>query len=229
MIKAILTDIEGTTTRITFVTEVLFPYARARIADYVAEHQQEPAVRREIDEVRKLIGDPDAPLEIVQSTLIQWIDEDRKATPLKALQGMIWETGYQDGTLKGHVYPDVVPQLETWKQAGLSLNVYSSGSVRAQKLLFGHSEQGDLTGFFDHYFDTNIGSKREPDSYRAISQVLGFSAAEILFLSDVVAELNAAARAGMRTCGLDRQLIGDGFGEHPFVHAFDQIDLKQLG
>ncbi|MDX1693399.1 MAG: acireductone synthase [Ketobacteraceae bacterium] len=229
MIKAIVTDIEGTTTSISFVSDVLFPYARARIRDFVKENAGDPAVRRELDAVAAELGQPDASLEEIATALENWIDEDRKITPLKTLQGMIWQSGYEDGSLKGHLYPEVSGVLQQWKAQGIALYVYSSGSVAAQKLLFGFSEAGDLTPLFSGYFDTRIGGKKDAESYRRIVAELGLRPGEILFLSDVAAELNAAAAAGLLTLGLDRQCICDGFGEHPFVHDFEQIDLQELG
>jgi len=228
VIKAIVTDIEGTTTSISFVADVLFPYARERIARFVIEHAQDPAVSAEIAAVRAEINDSGASLEKVGQVLVGWIDQDKKITPLKTLQGLIWRSGYEDGSLKGHLYPEVAARLQAWKAAGIQLNVYSSGSEAAQKLLFGYSEAGDLTPLFDHFFDTRIGGKREAASYRHIRETLGFAADEILFLSDIVQELDAAAEAGLKTIALDRQCIGEGFGAHPFVHNFDQIDLSRL-
>lgn len=228
MIKSIVTDIEGTTTSISFVSDVLFPYSRERIARFVIEHAQDPTVSAEIAAVRAAINDSGASLEKVGQVLVSWIDQDKKITPLKTLQGLIWRHGYEDGSLKGHLYPEVAARLRAWKAAGIQLNVYSSGSEAAQKLLFGYSEAGDLTPLFDHFFDTRIGGKREVASYRHIRATLGFAAEEILFLSDIVQELDAAAEAGLKTIALDRQCIGEGFGAHPFVHSFDQIDLSRL-
>ena len=150
MIKAIVTDIEGTTSSLSFVKEVLFPYARANLADYVRGHKDEPQVKTLLLETCKEVG---AELDIGQiiAQLIQWIDEDKKVTPLKSLQGLIWEAGYQKGDFKGHVYPDAVACLKAWKAKGLDLYIYSSGSIYAQKLLFAHSEYGDLTPLFSGY------------------------------------------------------------------------------
>ena len=159
--KAILTDIEGTTSSIAFVAEVLFPYARAHLADYVAANPAEcAAILAEV-----AATEPGDPIE----TLTRWIDEDRKATPLKALQGKIWADGYASAAFQGHIYPDAVAGLRRWHAAGLKLYVFSSGSVPAQKLLFGHSEAGDLTPLFSGYFDTTTGAKREAESYRTIA------------------------------------------------------------
>lgn len=228
MIKAVVTDIEGTTTSISFVADVLFPYARERISQFVIEHARDPDVAAEIDAVRKQINEPDASLERVGQVLVSWIDQDLKITPLKTLQGIIWRVGYEDGSLKGHLYPEVAQCLRAWKAAGVQLSVYSSGSEAAQKLLFGYSEAGDLTPLFDHFFDTRIGGKREAASYEHIKQALHLPGEQILFLSDIVQELDAAAAAGVKTIALDRQCIGEGFGAHPVVNNFDQIDLGSV-
>ncbi|HET8705244.1 MAG TPA: acireductone synthase, partial [Pseudomonadales bacterium] len=158
----------------------------------------------------------------------QWIEQDKKITPLKTLQGYIWAKGYADGELIGHVYSDAVENLKKWHEQGIRLYVYSSGSVAAQKLIFGHTEYGDLTYLFTDYFDTHIGGKREPMSYHEIARKIELPASEILFLSDIVFELDAAAAMGIRTIGLDRQCIGEGFGPHQFVHSFDEIQLSAV-
>ena len=203
MIKAILTDIEGTTSSLSFVKDVLFPYARERMGEFIRQHAQEPAVQRELGEVRRL-GDQNMSEEQVISQLIHWIDEDKKITPLKSLQGMIWQNGYKKGDFKGHMYDDAVRHLKIWKQDGLRLYVFSSGSVQAQKLLFAHTEYGDLTPLFSGYFDTTIGNKRETGSYHKIAAVIGTTPGDILFLSDIKEELDAARGAGMQTVLLVR-------------------------
>lgn len=224
-VRAVVTDIEGTTTRIAFVTDVLFPYARERMEAFLLSQQHVAEVAEQIIAVRELIARPDASLEQVAQQLIAWIDDDQKVTPLKTLQGLIWRDGYLDGSLQGHLYPDVAPALRQWHAAGIRLAVYSSGSVAAQQLLFGHSVDGDLTPLFEQYFDTRIGHKREASAYQHIVATLDLPAEQILFLSDITAELDAAAKAGLLTLGLDRLCICDGFGAHPFVHHFDQIEL----
>ena len=203
MIQAIVTDIEGTTSSISFVKEVLFPYARAHLAEFVRVHCGEPEVRQLLDEAKTICVDgSDDEAAITQ--LIRWIDEDRKVTALKSLQGLIWEAGYRRGDFHGHIYPDAVRKLREWKEQGLALYIYSSGSVHAQKLLFGHTEYGDLNPLFSGYFDTHIGAKQEADSYRRISAELGLAPENILFLSDMAGELDAAREAGMQTCQLLR-------------------------
>lgn len=224
-IRAVVTDIEGTTTRIAFVTDKLFPYARERMGSFLLEHQQSPEVAEQIAAVRQAIGQPEASLSEVTEQLVAWIDADQKVTPLKTLQGLIWRDGYLDGSLQGHLYPDVAPALRAWHAADIRLAVYSSGSVAAQQLLFGYSVDGDLTPLFSDYFDTRIGHKRDAASYQHIVSTMALSAEQILFLSDITAELDAAAEAGLLTLGLDRLCICDGFGAHPFVHHFDQIEL----
>jgi enolase-phosphatase E1 len=221
-IKAILTDIEGTTSAVSFVFDVLFPYAARHLPDFVRQQAQRADVARQIDAVRQDSAEPGADVERVIEILLGWIAEDRKATPLKALQGMVWEQGYQAGQLKGHVYPDAVDALKRWHQAGYQLFVYSSGSIQAQKLIFGCSEAGDLTPLFSGYFDTTSGPKREAQSYQRITQAIGCEASQILFLSDIVEELDAAREAGMATCGLVRE--GGELAGHLSVSSFSQID-----
>ncbi|MGX5728518.1 acireductone synthase [Metapseudomonas otitidis] len=221
-IKAILTDIEGTTSAVSFVFDVLFPYAARHLPGFVSEHATEPAVAEQVEAVRRESGEPEASVERVVAILLQWIAEDRKATPLKALQGMVWEQGYRAGQLKGHVYPDAVEALRRWHAEGYRLYVYSSGSIQAQKLIFGCSEAGDLSPLFSGYFDTTSGPKREAGSYRRIVEAIGLPAEEVLFLSDVVQELDAAREAGLPTIGLARE--GGELAGHPTVASFAVID-----
>lgn len=204
-IKAILTDIEGTTSAVSFVFDVLFPYAARHLPDFVRQNAGRADVAEQITAVRRDSNEPQADVERVIEILLSWIAEDRKATPLKALQGMVWAQGYQAGQLKGHIYPDAVEALQRWHAAGYQLFVYSSGSVQAQKLIFGCSEAGDLTPLFSGYFDTTSGPKREAQSYTNIQQAIGVEPGEILFLSDIVQELDAAQAAGLQTCGLARE------------------------
>ncbi len=224
MIRAILTDIEGTTTSVSFVFEVLFPYAREHMGEFLAAHADDAAVREQLAAVSR---EADRRLSDAQATelLVRWIDEDRKLTPLKALQGMIWEDGYRRGAFTGHVYPDVLRNLRTWHDAGIALYVYSSGSVQAQQLLFGHSDAGDLTPLFSGYFDTRIGNKRETASYGAIAERIGLPPGEILFLSDIREELDAARKAGLQTTWLVRDGHPDPAAAHPQVADFDGIHI----
>jgi len=226
-IKAILTDIEGTTSAVSFVYDVLFPFAAEHLPQFVIEHAGEAEVALQLDAVRAQSGETEADLIRVIEILLQWIAEDRKATPLKALQGMIWQQGYAAGQLKGHVYPDAVEALKRWHEEGYALYVYSSGSVQAQKLIFGCSEAGDLSGLFSGYFDTTSGPKREAQSYRSIAAAIGLPGEAILFLSDIVQELDAAQQAGMQTVGLARD--GGSLAGHDTVASFAVIDLDRLG
>ena len=219
---AILTDIEGTTTPIAFVRDTLFPFARARLAEFVRENGHQPSVSTALDE-------PDTSLESVIDALIGWIDADRKAPPLKTLQGMIWEAGYRDCSLTAPVYDDAAAALKRWQAAGIRLAVYSSGSVAAQKLLFGHTSHGDLTLLFENWFDLETGSKLEPGSYRRIADSLSPGTGDILFLSDHPGELDAAREAGLRTVRSDR---GDPppapVGDHVTVTSFADIDFADI-
>lgn len=221
-IQAVLTDIEGTTSSISFVYEALFPYARERMPEYVQQHAAE--LGEQLAAVRAEAQEPDADAARVAEILLQWMHEDRKATVLKDLQGKIWREGYLSGALQGHVYADAVSALQQWQAQGLALYVYSSGSIEAQKLIFGHSVAGDLTPLFSGYFDTTSGPKRERASYQGIAESIGKPAASILFLSDVVQELDAARAAGMHTCGLARE--GGVLQGHPTVASFAEIDPK---
>ena len=226
--RVILTDIEGTTSSISFVKNALFPYARSALPRFIAAHGQSPEVRRWLDTVATEIGGA-CQDSLVVETLQGWIDQDRKHTALKALQGMIWETGYRNGDYKAHFYPEVAAVLRGWHAAGLPLYVYSSGSVPAQKQFFGFSEAGDLTSLVSGWFDTEIGGKREADSYRRIVQAIGRPAAEIVFLSDVVEELDAAREAGLQTRLVDRRddypmpRAGEATHGHHRVENFEQI------
>lgn len=226
MIRAILTDIEGTTSSISFVRDVLFPFARERLPAFVETHADKPEVQHWLHEAAKEAGIVYAERDEIVELLQRWIDEDRKATSLKALQGMIWDEGYREGAFRAHVYADVAPKLREWKKQGLDLYIYSSGSVAAQKLLFGHSEAGDLTPLLSGYFDTETGPKRDAESYRRIADAIGKPANEILFLSDIVEELDAARAAGMCTTQLARAPSAcPAQGAHPCVHDFGAIAL----
>ena len=203
----ILTDIEGTTTDINFVHKILFPYSFENLPGFVRANLQDPAVAQALEQTRQTLLEEALPAESTEDLingLLSWITADRKHPALKLLQGLIWKLGYDSGGFKGHVYPDVVPALERWKQQGIPMGIYSSGSVAAQKLLFGHSEYGDLNGFFSQNFDTAVGHKREVVAYQNIATQLGLAPSEILFLSDIEEELDAAQAAGMQCLQLLR-------------------------
>ena len=226
---AVLTDIEGTTTDIAFVHEVLFPYARERLPDFVRAHAGDAAVAAclaEINEIEKR----ELPLEDAIALLVEWSDADRKIKPLKTIQGLIWVDGYKDGALKAHVYGDVPPALAAWHESGIKLYVYSSGSIAAQKLLFAHTDAGDLTPLFSGNFDTGTGAKTESESYKKIAAAIGEEPAAILFLSDAVKELEAARAAGVRCVLFDRERGTDAppssNGPFPVASGFHQIDPR---
>lgn len=213
-ISAILLDIEGTTTPIAFVYQVLFPFARAGVREYLEQHFDQPEVQNDFARLREehstdvsqLLNPPTltavSGAAAIDSTVayIHWLmDQDRKTTGLKALQGRIWQQGYADGLLKSQVFTDVPAAFERWRRAGLNLSVFSSGSVLAQQLLFANTAGGDLTKFLDRYFDTSTGPKATAESYQHIAGELQLVPSQVLFISDVVAELDAARQAEMKT------------------------------
>ncbi|MDB5986604.1 MAG: acireductone synthase [Nevskia sp.] len=224
MIKAIVTDIEGTTSSIDFVHQSLFPYAKTHLRAYLHAHMSAAAVREALAEVAQL-EQRALSLEQAADVLERWIDEDRKATPLKSLQGLIWAQGYAAGELKGHVYSDTSVYLRRWHAQGLKLYVYSSGSVAAQKLIFGHSDAGDLTPLFSGYFDTRVGGKREAVSYHAIRQAIELPGEAVLFLSDIAEELDAARAADFKTCQLLRDARAKPSPDHPQAKDFSEVPI----
>jgi enolase-phosphatase E1 len=218
-VAAVLNDIEGTTSSLAFVQEVLFPYSRARMIDYVAAHRA--LVEPILDVAREIEGRHDLDDVGIARVLVRWIDEDRKAPPLKALQGMIWREGYEAGEIQGHVYADALRGLKKWRAQGLRLAVYSSGSVEAQKLIFGMSEVGDLTPLFEAFFDTAVGAKVEAASYGRIADKLRLAPDQILFLTDTHAEIEAAKEAGLKAV----RLVRDGFAGPGEATSFDDIEI----
>jgi enolase-phosphatase E1 len=229
----VLLDIEGTTTPIDFVHATLFGYARARVNAFLQQHWEEPEVRADIAgleaEHAGESSDPSPPPwrddAAAVTGYVHWLmDRDRKSTGLKSLQGKIWEEGYRSGRLRGEVYADVLPALERWRSAGVAVAIFSSGSVQAQRSLFRNSSAGDLSRFIQGYFDTTTGPKTAPESYTRIGAALGRSPSDVLFVSDVGAELDAARKAGMRTAlsvrGPDSPSAA---GAHPVVRSFDQL------
>ena len=224
-IRAIVTDIEGTTSSIDFVKDVLFPYARKRLPAFVETHADRPEVQHWLHEAAKEAGIIEASRQEIIELLLGWIDQDRKSTALKALQGMIWKEGYEAGEYRAHVYPEVSARLHAWRADGLHLYVYSSGSVPAQRLFFRYSDAGDLTPLFAGYFDTETGPKRESASYARIAKAIGERPEHILFLSDIVEELDAASAAGLQTGWLLRPpQTMPAEPRHPAYADFDAIE-----
>jgi enolase-phosphatase E1 len=219
-VRAVLTDIEGTTSSLSFVKDVLFPYARQALPQYVPAH--EPKLRNLTADIAATVGKPTLTAQEIIAILLQWMDEDRKVTPLKSLQGMIWKTGYEKGELQSHVYEDAVLALRHWHARGLALYVYSSGSIEAQKLLFAHTPYGDLTSLFRGYFDTTTGPKLESRSYETIVRSLQHPARSIVFLSDHEGELLAAAAAGMQTVMLAREAQQ---ASATYARSFDELSI----
>jgi len=233
MIKAIVTDIEGTTSSISFVKDVLFPYAAQKLPEYVRENSANPAVQEQLQLTAELSGVDAGNTEALIGQLLQWIREDKKITPLKALQGLVWQYGYEQGAYKAHIYPDAVQKLKQWHAQGIPLYVYSSGSIHAQKLFFKYSEAGDLTPLFRNYFDTTTGPKQEAVSYRKIANAIGVPVKELLFLSDIEGELMAAKEAGLQTCWLVREKdsplnIATLATTHHPVTGFNQINAADF-
>ena len=242
-VRAILLDIEGTTTSIEFVYNTLFPYAREHVAEFLINNFESQPVQDAVGELRRAWeGDARAHSECPPwladtrhteiasaAAYCRWlIERDRKSTPLKSLQGMIWQAGYQSGELRGHVYPDVPPAFARWKKQGKTISIFSSGSVLAQKLIFAHavSESGtaNLTGFITSYFDTTTGPKKEAESYRKIAAALRVPAGAVLFLSDSVAELEAARSARIVTALSARpENPPVGPNAHPVIRSFDEV------
>jgi enolase-phosphatase E1 len=239
-ISAVLLDIEGTTTPISFVYDVLFPFARSGVRDYLAQHLQQAEVQEALSQLRsEHLADLEQDLnppplssgsssETIDTTVayVYWLmDRDRKSTGLKALQGRIWQHGYADGQLRSQVFPDVPPALQRWQEKRLNVSIFSSGSILAQQLLFAHTEAGDLTCFLDSYFDTTTGPKSAAESYRQIVSELNYPPGAVLFISDVLAELDAACAAGLATLlcirpGNHPQSSGH---THPSAHSFAEI------
>ncbi len=222
-VRGVVLDIEGTTTPIAFVHEVLFPYARTNLRAFLSRHSANTALREVLRRLHAeqafdaVSGDP--------ATYVEWLmTQDRKSTGLKQLQGMIWEGGYRDGTLRSEVYADVPRALERWRDAGLTVAIFSSGSVLAQQLLFANTKLGDLSRYFGHHFDTFTGPKQSPESYRRIAEAMHQVPAELLFVSDVVGELEAAKEGGMHAVLCVRPGNAPQAGEaFDTIRSFDEL------
>jgi enolase-phosphatase E1 len=239
-IRAILLDIEGTTTPISFVHDVLFGFARSHLRDYLTQHTNSEDLLADLVMLREehaasvARGEEPPPLEdeihprAIDSVVqyVGWLmDRDRKSSGLKSLQGKIWRQGYLDGLLRAPLFADVPPAFKRWHSAGINISIFSSGSTLAQELLFGHTETGDLAIFISNYFDTRIGKKTDVESYRRIAATLALSPPDVLFISDVVGELDAAREAGMKTLLAVRPGNSPLSAEvsHATIRSFDEI------
>lgn len=226
----VVIDVEGTIGPTAQVRGQLYAYARPRLDSWIADHGNDPDVRQALSQTRELAGLPDtaAPAELA-CALRNWQDRDVKTTPLKTLQGLIWQRGYADGELVSQLFQDVAPALRRWRRAGLQLAIFSSGSVAAQLSFLQHTEDGDLSALVSRYFDTvNAGAKQSPNSYRAIADALDVPASAMLFLSDAPGELTAAAAAGWQSAAIARpgEPFADAdFGPHRRVRSFDELRL----
>ncbi|GBQ61906.1 2,3-diketo-5-methylthio-1-phosphopentane phosphatase [Ameyamaea chiangmaiensis NBRC 103196] len=218
--RLVLLDIEGTTAPVAFVHDVLFPFARRALPRLLVEHADDPAVCAAVAEIARLAPDQ-APIEVLNG----WMDRDEKVGPLKALQGIAWRQGYESGALVGALYPDTLPALRAWQANGLRLAVYSSGSAAAQRLIYGHTTEGNVTGLFEGFFDLAVGGKKEASSYRVIAEQVALAPSEIVFFSDVVAELDAASAAGLLVAQIARPEDGTVPGSRYPVFA----DLPSAG
>jgi enolase-phosphatase E1 len=229
-VDAVVLDIEGTTSATGFVVDVLYPYSRSRFAALLSERSGDPDVARAVAQVREEIGDPGADNVRIEKALNAWLDEDRKATPLKTLQGVIWSEGFARGDLVSHFYDDVVPALRAWHEGGARLYVYSSGSVAAQRAWFASSPEGDLLPLVSGLYDTeNAGPKQEPESYGRIAEATGSAPDRLLFLSDRPGELDAARAAGWHAVGIRRPgepYFEQGVGDHAEAGTFDEISIS---
>jgi enolase-phosphatase E1 len=220
-VRAVLTDIEGTTSSLAFVKDVLFPYARNSLPAFIRSHESE--LTDIASDIATMLGKSHLTAQEMTDVLLQWMDADRKVTPLKTLQGIVWKTGYESGELQSHVYEDAVSALRKWHAVGLQVYIYSSGSIAAQKLLFAHTPYGDLSPLFAGYFDTTTGPKLESRSYEKIAESLHLPAGSVVFLSDHTGETHAAAAAGMQTVVLAREQTSS---STEFARSFNDIALR---
>jgi enolase-phosphatase E1 len=222
-VRAVLTDLEGTAIPMSFMNGTLIPFARERLGSFIAQHAEEADVEDALDETGRLMGGYQLKPAEAEALLLRWMKQDRKATPLKILQGLIWQEGYDAGQIRSEIYPDVADSLKAWSAAGLRLFVYSSNSELAQKLILSHAPSGDLTSLFEGFFDTTAGQKIEPASYEAICKKLELPAASILVVCDNEEELDTAKSAGMATARIVRE--GNAKSRHPAVPDFPSLKL----
>ena len=223
MVKAVLLDIEGTIAPLSFVKEVMFPYSKRKLREFLEENWNKPEIQEIVRDASREVG-KELSLEEAVETFSRWIDEDRKITPLKELQGYIWEEGFKSGELRAPLYEDAYKKIREWKERGIPLYIYSSGSVKAQELFFSHTEYGNLLGLFSGFFDTKIGNKKEKESYLRIAQKIGLKPEEILFISDNPEELKAAKEEGFKVL----QSVRDGVKpseEFEKIYSFEEIEL----
>jgi enolase-phosphatase E1 len=225
---AALIDIEGTLGSVAFVRDVLFPFASMHMDAFVREHAQDAMVSEILDQTAAEADLPRDDLNALLEALHDWADRDVKVTPLKQLQGLIWVEGYASSGIRGHLFTDAIDALRRFHDSGVALYIYSSGSVAAQKLLFGNSIAGDLLPLFAGFFDTTIGGKREAASYERILEAIGVPPNEAIFFSDNEAELDAAQDAGVQTVQLARPEDGTvPTTRHACVESFDEIEVTK--
>lgn len=225
-VRAVVVDIEGTTSASAYVYNVLFPFATRRFGSWISEHRDEPETAAIIADIGRELGQSDPSQPAVVLALTAWVAEDRKVTALKTLQGLIWQEGFASGELESHFFPDALEALGAWHVSGLPVYVFSSGSVLAQRNWFGHTSEGDVTGWITDYFDTaNAGPKREADSYQVIAQATGHEPTGILFCSDVVAELQAAHQAGWQVVRVRREGEPHAVGDSAFAEVSSLLDI----
>lgn len=233
-IESVLLDIEGTVSPVSYVYEVLFPFARKYASEFLHEHFNEPSVQKALDFMARDAGFKNKedwlktgePIDVVLSEVNRLMDADIKATGLKELQGIIWKNGYDKGVLMSELFADVPEALSSWDKDGKNISIYSSGSIGAQKIFFAYTKFGDMSKYLDSHFDTTSGGKKEAASYKNISKALDFDPAKILFLSDIVDELDAAKEAGVQTI----LVIRDGNApqrqnEHQSIKSLAELDL----
>lgn len=224
-IRAIVVDTAGTTTDLNFIKDILFSYSAKALPDFIKQNQNNVLVDNCISDVKDIALEPEASLDRVVEILQQWIDEDRKATPLKTLQGLIWKQGYDKGEFKGHIFPDFIDAIKQFKAENLRVYSFSSASVDAQKLLFSHSDGGDLTEYFNGHFDTRTGHKLFKQAYSNIINTISLKPKQVLFISDLLEELKAAEQAGLRTVQMVRDTT-QRTGEYPQITSFSELKLQ---
>jgi enolase-phosphatase E1 len=228
MIRAILLDIEGTVAPISFVKDILFPYSKEKMKDFINKNKDNPEIKKILDEVRQIEGKNLTDEEVVE-TLKKWVDEDKKIAPLKEIQGMIWKEGFEKGHLKAPIYEDAYKKMKQWKEKGIPMYIYSSGSIEAQKLFFSYTNYGNLLSWFKGHFDTRTaGNKKEKQSYEKIAKEIGLKQQEILFLSDNLDEIKAASEAGFQVIKVSRPEDAPYIEDLPFrqIKSFEELNYQ---